>query len=69
MAKKIHTQIGFVNLILDHLTERGVMDAEILYQSPFTDLTPKGPDGLFSSEQLDELMAALEQVRGTAMAA
>lgn len=45
------------------------MDAEILYQSPFTDLTPKGPDGLFSSEQLDELMAALEQVRGTAMAA
>src|SRR5207245_2965128 len=30
-------QIEFVNLILDHLTEHGVMKAELLYESPFTD--------------------------------
>ncbi len=32
-------QIEFVNLIVDHLTEHGVMDAAMLYESPFTDLT------------------------------
>ena len=29
----------------NHLTEHGVMDAAMLYESPFTDLTPRGPDG------------------------
>jgi type I restriction enzyme R subunit len=62
-------QIEFVNLIVDHLTEHGVMEAAMLYESPFTDLTPRGPDGLFSSAQVDELLAAIEKVRLTAVAA
>lgn len=59
-------QIEFVNLIINHLTEYGVMDAALLYESPFTDLTPQGPDGLFTSAQVDELVGVLERVRDAA---
>jgi len=62
-------QIEFVNLVVNHLTEHGVMEAARLYESPFTDLTPCGPDGLFSSSQVDELMIILNNVRTTAIAA
>lgn len=56
-------------MIVDHLTEHGVMDTAMLYESPFTDLTPRGPDGLFSAPQVEELLAAIEQVRRMALAA
>ncbi len=62
-------QIEFVNLIVDHLTEHGVMEAARLYESPFTDLTPHGPEGLFSAGQVDELIGILDRVRETAIAA
>ncbi|MCC7376924.1 MAG: DEAD/DEAH box helicase family protein [Verrucomicrobiales bacterium] len=62
-------QIEFLNLIADHLTERGVVEPASLYESPFTDLTPQGPDALFSSAHLDELVRTLDAIRATAMAA
>ena len=62
-------QIEFVNLIVDRLTERGVVEAAMLYESPFTDLTPHGPDGIFSGTQIEELVSVLAGVRATAVAA
>jgi type I restriction enzyme R subunit len=58
-----------VNLIVDYLTEHGVMDPALLYESPFTDITPHGPDGLFSIVELDQLIITLDQIRATAVAA
>ena len=61
-------QIEFVNLIIDHLTEHGAMPVGLLYESPFTDITPQGPDGLFSAVQVEELVAVLAAVRARAAA-
>jgi type I restriction enzyme R subunit len=61
-------QIEFVDLIVNHLTEHGIMDAALLYESPFTDITPTGPDGLFTSTQVDELVRLLGEVNARAVA-
>ena len=65
----VANQIEFINLIVDHLTEHGAVEPGRLYESPFTDLTPRGPDGLFSAADLNELMRVLETVRASAVAA
>jgi len=70
LGQKTHTssQIEFVNLIIDHLTENGVISAALLYESPFTDIAPTGPDGLFSAAELERLLAAIEGVTASAAA-
>jgi len=60
------SQIEFISKIIDHLTEHGIMSPERLYESPFTDVSPKGPEGLFSSSQVDELIALLTNIRKSA---
>jgi len=44
------------------------MEARLLYESPFTDLSPQGPDGVFTSAQVDELLTLLNQVHARALA-
>lgn len=61
-------QIEFVKLIIDHLTEQGVMDPALLYESPFTDLSPHGPEGVFNPGQVDELVSLLGEIRQRAVA-
>jgi type I restriction enzyme R subunit len=62
-------QLEFINLVIDHLTEHGVVEPARLYESPFTDLTAQGPEELFTPADLDELLRRLELVRAAAVAA
>ena len=62
-------QLEFVNLIIIHLTERGVMDVALLYEPPFTSYAPQGPDALFTSAQVEELLGVLDHIKTTALAA
>ena len=61
-------QIEFVNQIIDHLTEHGIVNVAALYESPYTDVNPKGPDGVFAPLQVEELVSVLETIKDRAVA-
>ncbi|MGH9716621.1 MAG: type I restriction-modification enzyme R subunit C-terminal domain-containing protein [Candidatus Acidiferrales bacterium] len=41
-------QIEFVNMIIDHVSQRGWLDPSSLCESPFADFSPRGIEGLFN---------------------
>ena len=61
-------QIHFVNMVVDHLTERGAMDPRLLYESPFTDIDPMGIEGVFGQTEASQLITVLDEVRRRAAA-
>ncbi len=61
-------QIEFLDLIIDYLTDRGVMDPRRLYESPFTDLDDQGISGVFPAGDVKVLVRLLNDVRERAVA-
>ena len=61
-------QLAFVNLIIEQLTQRGTVPTRLLYEAPFTDFAPKGPDDLFTDAQVTRLIDVLRHVNATAAA-
>jgi type I restriction enzyme R subunit len=61
-------QIEFVNLIIDYLTNNGVMDADMLYQPPYTNYNSNGLSGIFSDNEATEIVAILEGIKQNAAA-
>ena len=59
-------QIQFVNLIVDYLTQSGWMRAAQLYESPFTDFSPRGVEGVFDPTQVTQLLSVLDNIRQAA---
>jgi type I restriction enzyme, R subunit len=45
-------QLEFIDMMIEHLTARGVMDPGLLYASPFTDMDPMGVEGLFGKAEV-----------------
>jgi type I restriction enzyme R subunit len=61
-------QIEFLNMVIDHLTHRGVMEPGLLYESPFTDLNPLGVDGVFGEAKAAQIVSILEEINRKAAA-
>lgn len=61
-------QIEFINMVIEHLTDQGVMDPALLYEAPFTDVAPTGPDHLFGEERVTQLFSKIEAINASAVA-
>ncbi len=64
LAEKTLTanQIHFINLVIYYLTQSSWMRAAQLYESPFTDYSPRGVEGVFNSVQVTQLLAVLYNI-------
>ena len=61
-------QIEFINMVIEHLTDQGVMDPALLYEPPFTDVAPTGPEQLFDEEQVTQLFTKIQAINESAVA-
>ena len=57
-------QIRFIEMVIDQLTTRGVIEASALYEPPFSNLHAEGPEALFDGhdEVIDGVFKTLRQV-------
>ena len=60
-------QIRFINLIVNELTANGVMEPARLYESPYTDHTPTGPESVFAEADVDSIVDILNTVKANAL--
>jgi type I restriction enzyme R subunit len=61
-------QIEFINMVIEHLTDQGVMDPALLYEPPFTDIAPTGPEKLFDEEKVTRLFTKIQAINDSAVA-
>jgi type I restriction enzyme, R subunit len=52
-------QIRFINLIVDELTKNGTMEPARLFESPFMDIAPTGPDMIFAFPDVEVIVDTL----------
>ena len=46
----------------------GWVEPSLLYESPFTDFSPVGVEGVFEASEVNQLFALLDEVRSRAVA-
>lgn len=56
-------QIEFLDMITNYLTEHGVMEPAALYESPFTDVSPTGPEKILDESLLTNVIEFLRFVK------
>ena len=61
-------QIEFINMVIEHLTDQGMMDPSLLYEPPFTGLAPTGPEHLFDEAKVVRLVSKIREINESAVA-
>ncbi|MEW6257915.1 MAG: DEAD/DEAH box helicase family protein [Pseudomonadota bacterium] len=59
-------QIEFLDMVIEHLTENGSMDPGLLYESPFTDIAPSGPEQVFTLQRAQKLVTIIADLNASA---
>lgn len=59
-------QIRFIGLIVNELTANGVVEPRRLYEPPYIDHAPTGPDTVFPEADVDNIVEILNTVRANA---
>ena len=52
-------QIRFVQLIIEELTNEGIVEPTRLYESPYMGVAPSGPEELFNSKDVGSLLGKI----------
>jgi type I restriction enzyme, R subunit len=65
-----HPQIRFIEMVIDQLTSRGIMEASSLYEPPFSIMHSGGPDELFLGKEtvIDGIFEKLKTINPDLMA-
>lgn len=66
-SKFTANQLNFINLIVDELTANGVMEPARLYESPYTDHAPTGPESVFAEADVDGIIDILNAVKANVL--
>lgn len=56
-------QQRFMALLQNHIAKFGVVTLDKLYDAPFTQVSPNGPDGVFDDAAVEELIAVIDRFR------
>jgi len=62
-------QTEFVDMVIDHLTENGIVEPSVFYESPFSDLDDMGIAGVFTTEQVAQVISIVGGLNRSAEAA
>lgn len=61
-------QIEFIELVIEELMQNGIAAPERLFEPPFTDINAQGPAAMFSSAQVTQIVAVLNEAKARAVA-
>jgi type I restriction enzyme, R subunit len=61
-------QLEFINMVIEHLTDQGIMDPGLLYEPPFTGIAPTGPEHLFDESKVVRLFETIKAINASAVA-
>ncbi|TDK50355.1 DEAD/DEAH box helicase family protein [Antarcticimicrobium luteum] len=62
-------QTEFIDMIIDHLSEGGIIEPARFYESPFSDIDDLGIEGVFNKDQASDIIRIVRAINETADAA